>query len=817
MPRIVKDEGPLSAKIVLVGEAPGRQEDESGRPFVGKSGAKLEYWWRQVGLRRSQIYITNVHQERPPENKIAAISPSVMAASIDSLHERLALLEDPNVIVPTGNTALQALTGQRSITKYRGSILNYIDHNGRHIKVIPTIHPASIFHMMKTGNPGRVEKHCLADWQRIANEAASPEFNLPERHHDILPTHKECQDYLEEVRDLGPGEALSVDIETAQGKILCVGFAFQNDRSFVIPLEDKRHWSTDRDVHRARETIEEICGTQVPKILQNGLYDTYWLAQLYGIDVRNYVWDVKAMHHTFDPVDDHSLAYMQSVYTREPFHKDEAKDPDKVSAYASNLHALQTYCGLDNCVQHELYEVFHGRLMVEELLDFYLELYPDLFQSILHMMMGGIRTASSTRKLAHMRIHSRLIEIQDALSGLLGEKIYAKTGLSPIKIRKLLYEKLGLPVQRNRQTGNVTTDEVALLKLNMTHPAEAQPAIPLILEHRRQSHLMQFFDEGATDHDGYIRCEYTTTTEAGRLASKSNPLGTGRNLQNVDREVRDTFLPDEGHIFLEADLSQAESKVVYVLSGDPELIRLAQLPSWEFDQHTYNAAQIFGISEKDVTKAQRDFGKKTVHGAQRGLRGKKMSDGLLKDGYVVDSVECDAKLDRYLKKFDIERYFKWVRKQMAMRRRLQNSWGRIWDITHERFGDDLFRRGYSFLPQSEVADLLNMWGLNPTVKLLDCPKYSKFDVLPARVCAQIHDAILVSTPPDEAYDIATFIQKSLERPRIYFGDTKHGVPLTIGVEFKIGTSWKGTYSFKRLPSRDEFNDHVRRLVDGSVK
>src|ERR1022692_3511322 len=144
-PTGVPDDGSHScdAKLVLIGEAPGRAEDEQGLPFVGPSGFKLSEWWSEVGLSREQFYITNVVTKRPPNNEIYAVGRDELHNSISRLHGRLARLSSPYVIVPTGDVALNALMGnsygeRKRITDWRGSILD-----SAYGKVIPTIHPAA--------------------------------------------------------------------------------------------------------------------------------------------------------------------------------------------------------------------------------------------------------------------------------------------------------------------------------------------------------------------------------------------------------------------------------------------------------------------------------------------------------------------------------------------------------------------------------------------------------------------------------------------------------------------------------------------------
>src|SRR5262245_57824263 len=130
MPRLVKDEGRTDARLVLIGEAPGANEEIQGRPFVGAAGQLIERWWRELGLGRRYFYITNVYPYRPQKNRIETVPRGELESWCDQLHQRISELVDPVVLVPTGNTALRALTGKSKSTKHRGSIYSYRDRRG---------------------------------------------------------------------------------------------------------------------------------------------------------------------------------------------------------------------------------------------------------------------------------------------------------------------------------------------------------------------------------------------------------------------------------------------------------------------------------------------------------------------------------------------------------------------------------------------------------------------------------------------------------------------------------------------------------------
>ena len=128
-------EGSVSARLVFVGEAPGREEDLQGRPFIGAAGQLLTKMIEAMGLRREDVYICNVLKDRPPGNRTP--EPEEMAACLPFLERQIAILQ-PKVICALGAIAAKALIGPHvAITKVRGSVLDY--HG---IALVPTFHPA---------------------------------------------------------------------------------------------------------------------------------------------------------------------------------------------------------------------------------------------------------------------------------------------------------------------------------------------------------------------------------------------------------------------------------------------------------------------------------------------------------------------------------------------------------------------------------------------------------------------------------------------------------------------------------------------------
>ena len=131
----VPGEGQLAAKIMFIGEAPGKSEDEKGRPFVGTAGRILDDMLKRAGIERSEVFITNVVKCRPPNNRVP--QDDEVNACRPYLDRQIALIR-PKVICILGRTAYSSVLGGGSITANRGKI---VEKAGQ--KYFLTIHPAA--------------------------------------------------------------------------------------------------------------------------------------------------------------------------------------------------------------------------------------------------------------------------------------------------------------------------------------------------------------------------------------------------------------------------------------------------------------------------------------------------------------------------------------------------------------------------------------------------------------------------------------------------------------------------------------------------
>ncbi len=132
-------EGNPDADLMFVGEAPGAEEDRTGRPFVGRAGRKLDEIIGAMSLRREDVYIANVLKSRPPENRTP--QPAEVDLCALFLAEQIRIIR-PKVVVSLGGPATQFMLGTNvGITRLRGNWATY-DAGGLVIPVMPTFHPA---------------------------------------------------------------------------------------------------------------------------------------------------------------------------------------------------------------------------------------------------------------------------------------------------------------------------------------------------------------------------------------------------------------------------------------------------------------------------------------------------------------------------------------------------------------------------------------------------------------------------------------------------------------------------------------------------
>lgn len=172
----VPGEGPLTAEVMCIGEAPGANEDRQGRPFVGNAGQFLEELLGAAGLTRPEVYICNVLKCRPPGNRDPM--PGEIQACEDYLDEQIRLI-DPLVIVTLGRFSMSRFFPQQTISRVHGQPREV---DGR--TVVPMYHPAAALHQQSLRavlleDFGRLPALIEQAGSRQSAPAASPRIVLP--------------------------------------------------------------------------------------------------------------------------------------------------------------------------------------------------------------------------------------------------------------------------------------------------------------------------------------------------------------------------------------------------------------------------------------------------------------------------------------------------------------------------------------------------------------------------------------------------------------------------------------------------------------
>lgn len=883
----VPAEGPTSAEIVIVGESPWTSEAELRRPFVGASGNLLSRMLREVGIERGACCVDNVYPFMPPGkgdgtlpamgDRLKYVRADVLVSWMRNLHQRIAALPRVKVVAALGNYAVFALLGKgkveariakemasgvvvsdvekkAGITKLRGSVYDYVDLNGRVVKVVPVIHPAALMESVKWG------PRTLRDWRRV-KEIAEGRWRAEQEPVVVIEPGVEDLRRVIEGCERVPWLPVAVDIETWGKTLSCFGFAPGRGVAYVLPTAnkgDREYWMP---------WIRRVCGLANPKILQNGLFDCYWLRMGYGVEVRNFTQDTMCVHHALDAVEEHSLEFLTSIYTGLPYYKDEAKDAEEIVKFAHDQEALHHYNGMDCVATYRVWERLRGELRAEGMEGFYLRHYAEMFGPLLDTMCWGIRVDRAECKRLAKGMLEECERLREELKAAAGEELYAveregkwrepsaverkalvegsdwseglggwppkakyvnreaakrlgyvmsrgeiqywvekpKKDFSPIALKRFFHEKLGVPEQRKRKTQKVTVDEVALRRMVLRWPQKVGEWPLKVVRHRELKKEYEIV-KGGWDKDGRIRCAYKLTTEAGRLASSTNPMGKGRNLQNVKRgERRVVFKADEGCVMVRLDLSQVEDRVGKMYTGAKRLVKLANMRPEDYDVHVENARIIFG--KEEISKEERYLGKRVVHASWRGMRGAKLSDELLKDETVIGAKKCDELLERYHEAYPEirERYFALVRKEVFARKGLVSTWGRRISFEREiwmgRMDEDMWRRAYSFWPQAEAADLLDEWGFKVAAAWM-AARGSAANL-------QVHDEVVASLPPGEAWEYVGVVVRSLERKRMILGEW-----LSVPVGVTLARDWGSGVEFKGELRKGEFEEVAWGLARG---
>jgi len=629
--KVVKGEGPKRPKLILIGEAPGEEEANQGRPFVGASGKIQDGILLSAGLSRQDCFLDNVVPIHPPMNKLERLHElgATVDAFIPNLTKTLQSLDCP-VIVAYGDVAMWYLTGMgemskkgeiSGVSKHRGSIYPCILDSRK--LVVPTFHPRFVIENWKMRG---VVVEDIKKAVRVGKGGRKDvNFNTQTK-----PSITEVEDFI---RDLRTTDRLSLDIEVVgSGQIACVGLGrndleYSGRSSLCIPFKFgyNNYWSESEEHHIWQLLRDLLQGDQL-KIGQNLNYDFTKLLPFIGEPAPPW-YDLMVAYHLLEPELPHTLAFMTSIYTDVNYYKDDPKDEEKSWKYTTSSERLWEYNGKDVEIPLIIEPILTKELKdMGMLLRFYGFDMPKM-RVMWRIQQRGILVDDEKRVELLVKEIGEVETLKKQLKDVVG---YDLNPLSPKQMIKFLYTDLKLPPQRHRKTKKLTADKEAIDKLFGRHP---RPELALALEIRDKikdigTYLASKDKENGdysltkVDKDGRMRSRYNICgTATGRTSSKKTYDDTGIDAQNIPEALREMFVAPEGKILQVFDLWQAEAYVVAVLSNCQSFLN--KLRNGE-KVHRMVAGWIFNKPEDKVDNINRQggeyfLGKRTVHASNYGL------------------------------------------------------------------------------------------------------------------------------------------------------------------------------------------------------
>jgi len=533
------DKGIKPSEVMILGEAPGKREDDTGRPFVGRSG---QYLRRILDEHHVEGFIGNAVNCRPPDNR-SPTSTEITACRY-WLDKQLSVVK-PKFVLLLGNVALESALQMRGIAKLRGKP---IERDGIHY--FPTWHPS---YVLRNEWDQATFDTDIAAFARLIKQVKTPSVTNPV----LVEDEATFRRMLTQLRG-----SVSFDIETTglypwKGEIVVLGFGTRKHQ-FIVPMPISDEWMADLD-----DVIQDC-----QLITQFGKFDSLWLRVKHGIRWTS-SFDVGLAHYLIDENAPHDLEYIAKRFLgAEPWDV-----PLKVKQGHHGIPALVEYFAKD----------LHYTRALKFVLDEKLE--PCLKKIFKHIMMPCVGLFT---EIEFDGVYVNVDKFDEAEEYLRGEVAAALKALkrwqppdtfkgkrvikripfnwgSTKQVGYLLFTTLKIPIVEKTKKGAASTSESVLKRID-------HPLVASLLKLRGAQQQLSFFIEGWKPFlvDGrWLHPSFKLHgTVTGRLSSE-HP-----NLQQVPRDPRIRQLIDAppGWELIEADLSQIELRVACELARERQMM-----------------------------------------------------------------------------------------------------------------------------------------------------------------------------------------------------------------------------------------------------
>lgn len=789
----VLSDGPLNAEIAFVGEGPGESEVRHRpypKPFVGGSGKLLWEHAKKHGYERENIYCTNVVKRQISLSRKTGDKHHVNADEFDKwkdmLQWELAQLPNVKIIVALGNFALQALTENAGITKWRGSVLNIVLPNGKMGHVVVTFNPA---YVMGDREP-RFEPFFVMDLMKIV-QVQKDVFREHEINKIINPTYKESMAYI---RDLEKTDRpIALDTEAINQEVACIGLSNNPHEAICIALR-----GVSKNIFTRSQEVDIILAIQKLSerrrmIAQNAQFDSYFMWLGLGMEI-DFWFDLLLGHHTLYPQLPHGLAFITTQYTNHPFYKDDADEWYE----GGDIDAFWTYNCCDSALTYAAFEKVYSELKKRKLDKFFFDhvmrAQPRLVRATVHGVKVDLSVKQKILDAVNIDVDTQREKVYGIIAELTDDPDYRPNLNSAPQMKELYFNRLRL-IGRGQSTDDNNRKE--MMKNSRTSPL-AKQLIFEIDKYKEDDKFRSTYAEAKVSADGRFRCEYKqfgVSKAPGRLSSSRLLVSKeGGNMQNQPVRARGMYIADPGMVFLYFDLAQAEAQVVSFR---------ADISKWKdqfarakagdgYDCHRALASEMFKMPYDEVPKedwdehqrpTRRYVAKRCRHGLNYRMERFRLSQVL-----ELPYNEASRNFVLYHQITpELELWWKEEERQFRATRTILNAFGRELRVV-QRINEDVLESIIAYYPQSTIGDkVVQIW--------YQCEEDDDWPY-DARVCIDVHDNLVALASPKTAKTALKIMKKYAESP-IFIQDVykrRKAEPLSIPCDLKMSypSSWDDT-------------------------
>ena len=547
--------------------------------------------------------------------------------------------------------------------------------------------------------------------------------------------------------------------------------------SFCFIAGEAYYVSLPVDKVEAKEVLHEFKAffesEQIEKIGQNIKFDLLMLTQ-YGIKLKGKLFDTMIAHYLVQPELRHGMDYLAEIYLNyRTIHFEDlvgAKGKNQVDIRSVDLKYLCDYAAEDADVTFRLKQILENELKANNLEKLFYDIEMPLMKVLATMEHTGVRLDTEALRQSSEILTNDMLNLEKEIHILAG---YDFNVSSPMQVGEILFDRLKLDEKaRKTKTGQYSTSEDVLEKIQSKHPI-----IGKILEYRGLKKLLSTYIDALpqliSPVTGKVHTSYNQTVAVTGRLSSTNP-----NLQNIPirdaigKEIRKAFIPDEGSIFLSADYSQIELRIMAHLSGDANMME-AFING--LDIHTATAAKIYKIPLNEVTTEMRRKAKTANFGIIYGISVFGLSDRLgipraeakeLIDGYFITYPDVKKYMDASILK---AREMGYVETLFGRKRTLP-------DINSQNgvvrgFAE---RNAINAPIQGTAADIIK-------IAMVRIQNKIELENLQAKMTMQVHDELNFTVPTTELESVRKIVVEQMEQA------IKLRVPLI--ADCGVGDNW----------------------------